>query len=190
MRHKETMDLSVPLSSDLKHLLHSCERREEWAMQAIYEEYYSQMMNTVMGYARSESQARDWVHDGFIKVYRNIHRFKHGHSLYSWIKRIMINTCIDQLRKEKIRRTEDVDSAYDISSSSADAISQINEKDLLQIIQQLPPTYKMVVNLYLVQGYSHAEVSDILGCSESTSRSNLVKARKAIRAAIKMRFRS
>ena len=89
----------------------------------------------------------------------------------------MVNTAIDYYRKNIRRRTEDIEQAYDLGTSEADAISQCSEQEILEAIQQLSPAYRTVFNLYVVEGYSHKEIADILDITESTSRSNLVKAR-------------
>lgn len=165
-------------------LIQACRKRERWAMQHVYEEYFSAMMHVLVRYAKSEDQARDLVHDGFVKVFKNIHKYQPGSSMYSWIKRIMVNTAIDHIRKQKRRRTDDLDNHFDIKTSAPDAIEQISQKELLEIIRDMSPTYRAVFNLYIIEGYSHGEISSALGISESTSRSNLVKARKFIKSKI------
>ena len=89
----------------------------------------------------------------------------------------MVNTAIDFYRKNVRRRTEDLDTVYDMSSSAPDAISQMSAQDILNCLQKLTPSYRTVFNLYVIEGYSHKEISEKLDISESTSRSNLVKAR-------------
>ena len=96
----------------------------------------------------------------------------------------MINTSIDYYRKKSRRRTEDVEQAYNISASGADAIGQCSEKEILEAIQLLSPAYRTVFNMYVIEGYSHKEIADRLNISESTSRSNLVKARLKLQASI------
>ena len=93
------------------------------------------------------------------------------------MNRIVVNTAIDFYRKNIRRRTDDIEQAYQLSSDDADAISQCSEKEILAAIQELSPAYRAVFNLYVVEGYAHKEIADILQINESTSRSNLVKAR-------------
>ena len=97
----------------------------------------------------------------------------------------MINTAIDYYRKELRHRSEDIDQIYHFSSSDADAVSHLTESELLQMINQLPTSYRTVFNLYAVEGFSHKEVAKMLGISESTSRSNLVKARAKLKIMVK-----
>ena len=93
----------------------------------------------------------------------------------------MVNTAIDYYRKTIRRRTEDIEEAYDLSNDEADAISQCSEQEILAAIQELSPAYRAVFNLYVIEGYSHREIAQALDITESTSRSNLVKARMKLR---------
>lgn len=155
----------------------ACVRREKWAQQALYEEYYARMMGVCMRYANNENEALDIMHEGFIKILRNINSFQLGTSLVSWIKRIMVNTAIDYYRSNIRRRTSDMDEAAQMVSFDVDAVSRFSEIEILGAVQQLSPAYRTVFNLYVIEGYSHKEISSLLDINESTSRSNLVKAR-------------
>ena len=99
----------------------------------------------------------------------------------------MVNQAIDFYRKNIRRRTEDLDQAYQVSSYDADAISQFSEKEILTVVQELSPAYRTVFNLYVIEGYSHREIAKNLGITESTSRSNLVKARTKLQNALTKR---
>lgn len=158
-------------------LIRACMRRERWAQQALYETFYPKMMGLCLRYANNEEDALDILHEGFIKVFRNVSKYQTGTSLTAWIRRIMVNTAIDFYRRNIRRRTEDIDQATHLSNADADAISQCSQQEILEAIQQLTPAYRTVFNLYVIEGYSHKEIADLLGTTESTSRSNLVKAR-------------
>lgn len=158
-------------------LIRACIRKERWAQQALYEEYYPKMMGICLRYSNNEEDALDILHEGFIKIFRNISKYQSGTSLTAWIRRIMVNTAIDFYRRNIRRRTEDIDQATHLSSDETDAISQCGQKEILEAVQQLTPAYRTVFNLYVIEGYSHKEIADLLGTTESTSRSNLVKAR-------------
>ena len=99
----------------------------------------------------------------------------------------MVNTAIDYYRKSIRRRTEDIEQAYDLSTDDADAISQCTEREILDAVQQLSPAYRAVFNLYVIEGYSHREIAEMLDITESTSRSNLVKARSKLQALLSSR---
>ena len=171
------MDFALPLDLNESDLIEACIQQERWAQKVLYEEYYSKMMGVCLRYANNESEALDILHEGFIKVFKHIAKYQTGTSLGAWIRRIMVNTSIDYYRKSIRRRTEDIESAYDISSADADAVSQCSEKEILDAVQQLSPAYRAVFNLYVIEGYSHREIAQLLDINESTSRSNLVKAR-------------
>ena len=171
------MDIAINLERNENDLIQACIRKERWAQKLLYEDHYSKMMGVCLRYSNNRDDALDILHEGFIKVFKNISKYKPGTSLHSWIRRIMVNTSIDFYRKSIRRRTEDLEQAYQVSSPNADAISQCTEKEILAAVQSLSPAYRAVFNLYVIEGYSHKEIAGILNITESTSRSNLVKAR-------------
>jgi len=181
------MNIALPIEYNEKGLVSACANRERWAQKVLYEEYYSKMMGVCLRYAKNEDEALDILHEGFIKVFKHIEKYKPGTSLSAWIRRIMVNTAIDYYRKAVRRRTEDLDQAFDISTPEADAISQCTEKEILAAVQQLSPAYRAVFNLYVLEGYSHKEIADMLDITESTSRSNLVKARLKLKETLSSR---
>lgn len=171
------MDLVVPLKLGKDDLIAACKRQEEWAIRQVYEENYGLMMAVCLRFANNEDSARDLLHDGFIKIIKNFSRFQEGTSLSSWMHRVMVNSCIDHYRKASRRKTEDIDQVYTLQTLEPDAVSSFTEQEILRCIQTLTPTYRTVFVLYAVEGYSHKEIGEQLGITESTSRSNLVKAR-------------
>lgn len=175
------MDVALTLDHNEESIIKACVRREKWAQKIIYEAYYGKMMGVCIRYSKTNDEALDILHDGFIKVFRYIGKYKPGTSLFSWIRRIMVNTAIDHYRKMSRRRTESIDQAYDVESDQPSAIEQVTEKEILAAVQKLTPTYRTVFNLYVVEGYSHREIAEKLEISESTSRSNLVKARSKLK---------
>lgn len=181
------MDIAIPFNYEESDLISACIRKERWAQKVLYEEHYPRMMGVCLRYAGNQDEALDILHEGFIKVFKNMHRYEPGTSLSSWIRRIMVNTAIDYYRKMVRRRTEDIDSAYHISADNADALSQMTEQEILQAIQELTPAYRAVFNLYVIEGYSHKEIADLLDITESTSRSNLVKARLKLQEALTLK---
>jgi RNA polymerase sigma-70 factor (ECF subfamily) len=176
------MDLSLRLEFEERDFIQACIARERWAQQKLYEEYYGKMMGVCLRYANNEDDALDILHEGFIKVFKHIASYQPGTSMTAWIRRVMVNTAIDYYRKNIRRRTEDIESAHDLSVGDADAISQCSEKDILNAVQQLTPAYRTVFNLYVIEGFSHKEIAEQLDITESTSRSNLVKARLKLQA--------
>lgn len=171
------MDFALNLEHAENDLLKALSRQERWAQQLLYEQYYGVMMGVCLRYAGSRDEALDLLHEGFIKVFQRIDRYKPGTSLPSWIRTIVVNTCIDNYRRTVRRRTEDLTEAYTSVNDDPDALSQLTEQEILTAVQELSTAYRAVFNLYVIEGYSHKEIADALQITESTSRSNLVKAR-------------
>jgi RNA polymerase sigma-70 factor (ECF subfamily) len=174
------MDIVLKHRSESE-LIEACINKERWAQRILYEEFYPSMMAVCLRYSNNRDDALDILHDGFIKVFKHISKYNPGTSLNAWMKRVMINTAIDFYRKRVRRRTEDIEEVYDLSSKDPGIISVLNAKDIIYALTKLSPTYRAVFNLYVIEGYSHKEIADQLKISESTSRSNLVKARARMR---------
>lgn len=179
------MEFALPANYNENSLIKACVRNERWAQKVLYEEYYSSMLGICLRYSNDKHDALDILHEGFIKVFNHISKYKPGTSLSAWIRRIMVNTAIDYYRKSIRRRTEDITEAYQLDTAEADAVSQFTEKEILAAIQKLTPAYRAVFNLYVIEGYSHKEIGTYLNITESTSRSNLVKARSRLQELIK-----
>lgn len=175
------MDFIINGNSRELDFIQACERNEKWAQKKLYEDNYSQMLSTCMRYSNNKEDALDIMHDGYIKVFKNISKYQAGTSLNSWMKRIMVNTAIDFYRKRVRRRTEDLETAYDLKSIDPDAVSQMSAQGILECLQELTPAYRSVFSLYVIEGYPHKDVAQMLGITESTSRSNLVKARMKLK---------
>ena len=171
------MDFALNLERAEQDFVAALVRQERWAQQQLYEQHYGRMMGICLRYAGSRDEALDLLHEGFIKAFQHIGRYKPGTSLVAWIRTIIVNTCIDYYRKNTRRRTEDLQEAVHHTNDDPDALSHLTEQEILAAVQELSPAYRTVFNLYVVEGYSHKEIGDALQITESTSRSNLVKAR-------------
>ncbi len=175
------MDLSLTLKNGEEDFILACSRNEEWAQKMLYENFYPKLYPVCMRYTSDKDQALDVLHEGFLKIFKNIGKYKHGTNLEAWLKRIVINTAIDHYRKKGRNRTTDIEAAYDVSSLDADAVSQMNAEAIMLAITELPDQYRTIFNLFIIEGYSHGEISEKLDINESTSRSNLAKARKRLK---------
>lgn len=136
------------------------------------------MYAVCLRYARNTSDAADILQEGFIKVFTKLEQFQFQGSFEGWVRRIMINTA---LRAYQRQRFDSESSGYENLPESPvdpDALSALSEAELLRLINRLPDGYRVVFNLVAIEGYSHAEVADMLGIQESTSRSQLTKARR------------
>ena len=175
------MELAITMTDRETQLIEACLKEERWAQKELYESCYGKMLGVCMRYSTSQEDARDILNEAFVKVFRYLARYQIGTSLDAWIRRIMINTAIDFYRKEMRHRHEDIELVYNNVSEEADVSSIYSAKEMLLVIQKLPPSYRAVFNLYAIEGYAHKEIADILNITESTSRSNLVKARTKLK---------
>lgn len=175
------MDISLSLKGEEQNFISACISKERWAQKKLYEDNYPMMMSLCMRYAHSREDALDILHEGFIKVFKNIHKYQPGTSLNAWMKRIMINTAIDCYRKNVRRRTEDLETAYGTHDLNPNVINYMSADEIIGCLQDLTTAYRTVFNMYVIEGYSHKEIANKLGITESTSRSNLVKARMKLK---------
>lgn len=175
------MNIAIPINPTEHELIQACVLKQNWAQRRIYEDHYRSMMAICLRYSNNSEDAFDILHEGFLKVFQNIESYEPGSLLHAWIRRIMVNTAIDFYRRESRRTTCDLDEARTISFSKSGPIEAMVVEDVMKAIQQLPPIYRSVFNLFAVEGYSHREIAEKLGIKESTSRSNLVKARTILK---------
>lgn len=152
----------------------------------LYEQYYGSMMAVCMRYTSDREEARDVLHEGFIKIFKNLNRYQEGTNLGAWIRRIMVNTSIDHYRRQAKKPTiVEINQAIH-QADVHDVIASMGAEEILGYVQELSPAYRTVFNLYVVEGYSHREVGELLGISEGTSKSNLAKARAKLKVKINL----
>ena len=135
------------------------------------------MFGICLRYAGNRDDAQDIVHDGFVKIYEKIVQFRFEGSFEGWMRRVMVNTALEKYRMH-CQVININDSARELEKNdNAEIFSEISAKELLKFIQELSPKYRLVFNLYAIEGYSHKEISEQLDISEGTSKSNLSRAR-------------
>ncbi len=159
-----------------------CQNDDPKAQQVLYDRFAVKMFRTCYRYLKNEEDAEDVMISGFVKVFRNIGNFenRHHYSLEAWIKRIMINESLMQLRKNKqFTWVNDFPEIKDTDTILPD--SNLQAEDLYALVRKLPPGYRTVFNLYVIEGYSHKEIADQLSISENTSKSQLSKAKAMLR---------
>ena len=164
-----------------KELLQQCLEKDIKAQKELYTYYARKMMGVCVRYASCVDEAKDFMQEGFIQVFDKIDTFQYKGSLEGWIRKIMVNVCLMELRKTKPIFNE----VEELDIQSEQVFTYMNEQDLLMFIQQLPQGFRMVFNLYAVEGYSHKEIAEQLGISEGTSKSQYSRARKALQTMIK-----
>ena len=124
------------------------------------------------------------LQEAFIRVFAYIHQYKSNGSLAGWIRRIVVNAALKILQSKKIRFAEIGEDEYPLTAIDPDALSNLTEDELLKLIGNLPPGYRIVFNLYAIEGYDHGEIAHLLGIRPATSRSQLLKARKLLKEQI------
>ena len=177
----------------MQHIISGCIENNQRDQRFLYEKYYGYCLKTVFRYIYRYDKAVDVVNDGFVKVFRNFSRFEFRDKenlemiLMGWMRMIMINTAIDQLRKNNfLPEIGDIsDNIWMHEDRSAAADQALAYKELVKEIKKLPPSYRTVFNLYVIDGFTHQEIADKLGISVGTSKSNLSKARVILQKIIK-----
>lgn len=169
-------------------IIAGCKKGKKEAQKALYELFQKKMYSVCLRYSSNYAEAEDMAQEGFVKVFRNIHQYRNTGPIGAWIRRIMVNTALEKHQKiAPLYVSEDV-FEYSEVINYEDVISQITAKDIISVIQELSPQYKLIFNLYEMDGYSHAEIAQMLGISESTSRSNLLRAKAVLQQKILKRF--
>jgi RNA polymerase sigma factor (sigma-70 family) len=176
------MDIALKLKKQEHDFIQAVKRRERWALKQLYEEHYEMLYPLCLRYAEKEEDAEDILHEGFIKIFKNIEKYKAGTSMKSWMRRIIVNSAIDHYRERKRKRTEEITPMLHIRSKRPDILSKITVDEILVALRQLSPTYRTVFNMFVMEGFSHREIAAKLNITESTSRSNLVKARNKLKS--------
>jgi len=140
------------------------------------------MYGVCLQYCKDHTEAEDCLQEGFIKVFTNIKKYRFEGSFEGWMRRIMVNTTIQSFRKKKPESSiEDMPLISIEDEPAAEEASEIREDEILEIINELPPKYRMVFNLYVLEGLSHKEIAEILDISEGTSKSNLSRAKNWVK---------
>lgn len=173
---------------DYKSIISDCIAGSRKAQAMLYHQYAPKMFGVCLRYAKDATEAEDNLQDGFIKVFANLTSFRHDGSFEGWMRRIMINVSLEKLRKQHfLYPVEDV-SVYDTVNFSDDVIAKISADDLLKLIQELPPRYRLVFNLYVIEGMSHQEIAEEMSITQGTSKSNLARAREIMKRKVQMSF--
>ena len=159
-------------------LVKDCIKQKRPAQKQLYELFAPSMLGVCYRYTKSVADAEDVLQEGFIKIFRNLHQFKFEGELGGWIRRIMVNTALNYLKKNSRYQTDlsfPETSLHPVSDDNPEVTLQA--KDLAELIRQLPAGYQTVFNLHAVEGFSHVEIGKMLGINEGTSRSQYARAR-------------
>ena len=164
---------------NLNKLIKRCQNKDIKAQKALYELYSSKLFSLSLKYSKNYAEAQDNLQDAFICVFEKIHQFKHKGSFEGWMKRITINTALSRYRNQKVFALNNEENIIQPENDLTD--HGISLQELLKCIQELPNRYRMVFNLYVLDGYSHKEIAKIMDISEGTSKSNLARGRHILK---------
>lgn len=168
----------------IESLLEGCKRGDRKAQEHLYKTLASKMMGVCMRYAKNTYEAEDVLQMGFVKVFQKVAEFRGDGSFEGWIRRIMVNTAIESYRKNlRTLNIVDIDEVHDQPQSTFD-MSGLELKDLMKLVQQLSNGYRLVFNMYVIEGFSHKEIAEELGISEGASKSQLSRARAILKEKI------
>ena len=166
---------------DHQKLVKDCLKGKLQAQRELYEQFSKEMLGVCYRYTRSIKDAEDVLQEGFVKVFRNLIQYKHEGELGAWIRRIMVNTALNFLkRNRKYQQEMYFTEEYLHPVADDDPVVRLQARELADLIRQLPQGYQVIFNLHAVEGYSHVEIGEMLGISDGTSRSQYSRARNLL----------
>jgi RNA polymerase sigma-70 factor (ECF subfamily) len=169
---------------DLNQLILDCKNGKREAQAKLYRMYSSKLYGVCLRYARDISEAEDFLHDGFMIIFEKIDQYAFRGSFEGWMRRIIVNLALERYRtRNRLHPVEDLNTYAPIASAD-NTYDSINVQELLELIKELPPRYKMVFNMYAIDGYSHKEIAEHMGITVGTSKSNLNRARQILQSKI------
>ncbi|MFC0185238.1 RNA polymerase sigma-70 factor, ECF subfamily [Pseudarcicella hirudinis] len=176
------MPITTDGKSTLENILEGCRNGNSKSQELLYKQFYGFAMGVCVRYTRTREEAVEVLNDGFLKVFTNAGKIDLNKSFKSWLRRVMVNTALDYYRQHsKHYFHSDLQIAENLNTDTSGPIDEINHEQLVALIQNLSPAYRMVFNLFVIDGYSHDEIGEMLGISVGTSKSNLARARLNLR---------
>ncbi|MBK9291166.1 MAG: RNA polymerase sigma factor [Bacteroidetes bacterium] len=164
---------------DEKQLIKDCLKGDAKAQKLFYDTFAPRMYGVCLRYANDADTAKDYLQEAFIRVFNHLGQYRFEGSLEGWVRRIVVNTALEKLRKNDVlKNTAELEALRGMSSQQATPVDQYSERELLALIQTLPPGFRTVFNLFAIEGYSHQEIGDMLNISEGTSKSQYARARQ------------
>ena len=161
-------------------IINGCLNENIKCQRLLFEQYAGKMMSVCLRYTKTKMEAEDILQEAFLRIFKYIHQFKFEGSFEGWIRRIVVNTALKNISKKRINFSEMADYTESTASIDPYAYNNLGEDMILKLISQLPEGYRLVFNLNIIEGFSHEEIGTMLNIQASTSRSQLVKARKIL----------
>lgn len=172
--------MSAPEINEFE-LVRDCLQGDRNAQKRLYEYYSGKMMGICMRYCKDRETAKDVLHDGFLKVFTHLDSFENKGSFEGWVRRIIVNTALEFLRKKNDEGFNlDIEEAFTLTSNDIGALEKMQADELVEMIRKLPDAYRTTFNLFVVEGYSHREISEVMHITESSSRVYLTRAKQLI----------
>ncbi len=172
-------------------LIEGCIKGDRKAQELLYRNYYKAMMNICLRYTGDDNAAMEVLNTGFFKVFRSIDRYRSNQgSLYTWIRTIVVNSCLDHIRSKQKQIPTGQLNEWEERAVEPHAYERMEEGALLQLIRNLPPATQAVFNLYAVEGYAHKEIGAMLGISEGTSKWHYSEAKKQLKGLIEAQLKN
>jgi RNA polymerase sigma factor (sigma-70 family) len=174
----------------IEKILVGCRKQHRESQKMLYEEFYAYGMSICLRYADNRDEAAGILNDGFMKIFSNIRQFDLGKPIKPWLRKVMVNTAINHYKqKQRDIQAEAMEKA-DRESEGESIISGITYQEIIGMLHKLPPAYRTVFNLYVIEGYKHEEIARMLGITIGTSKSNLFKAKESLRKILNDFFES
>lgn len=181
LHHANGKAISLKITKE-EHIIRGCLKGDSESQRALYEHFKVPMFRLCLRYAKDRPEAEDLLQDGFIQVFSDLHQYKFNGALGGWIRRVIVNVALQHIRRNKrMFPTVEIESIADDYQTDEDVFSNLGVKALTKIIQQLPPGYRAVFNMYVIEGYSHKEIAAKLNFTVNTSKSQLSKAKAMLR---------
>lgn len=174
----------------IRPLLEGCRRFDRKSQELLYREFYGYGMSICLRYTDTRDEAAEILNDGFMKIFTNIMKFDLSKPFKPWLRRIMINTSINHYRqKQRLIHAEEMDGLKE-DADSDQILSSINYREIIELLKKLPPSYRTVFNLHVIEGYKHEEIATLLGITTGASKSALFKAKEHLKKILNDFFES
>ncbi|WP_238805489.1 RNA polymerase sigma factor [Emticicia aquatica] len=173
-------------ANSLMEVIADCLKGKESAMKKFYEHFHGYALSVCLSYCENRDDALEIMNDGFLKIFKNLDKIENIDRIKPWLRRIMVNVAIDHFRKNVKNQTSQLpENIIESNFGDVSVYAKLSSEDIMQAVQSLPTNYRLVFNLYAIEGYSHKEIGEMLKIAESTSRANLSLANGMLREKLK-----
>ena len=166
-------------------LIQACINGDRYSQSRLYEQFAPKMFGVCMRYSKNREEAEEIMQEGFVQIFKSLHNFKYAGSFEGWIRKIMVYCAIQHYRtKPKMHPVVDIENSQAEEIGNEDILARLHKKELLKMVQALPPAYRLIFNLYDFEGMKHREIAAHLGIAEGTSKSNFFDAKLLLQKAV------